>query len=64
MNSLGIFVYHSLVMMLNFVCYLDGIKQSGSIVRAAHPFLSLRGREYKIGIEEIVFILMPTSHSA
>ena len=24
-------------MMLNFVCYLDGIKRSGSIVRAAHP---------------------------
>ena len=32
-------------MMLNFVCYLDGIKHSGSTVRAAHPFLSL-GREY------------------
>ena len=34
-------VYHSLVMMLNFVRYLDGIKHSGSIVRAAHPFPSL-----------------------
>ena len=38
---LGIFVNHSLVMMLNFVCYLDGIKHSGSTVRAAHPFPSL-----------------------
>ena len=28
-------------MMLSFVCYLDGIKHSGSIVRAAHPFPSL-----------------------
>ena len=27
---LGIFVYHSLVMMFNFVCYLDGNKPSGS----------------------------------
>ena len=33
-------------MMLDFVCYLDGIKHSGSIVRAAHPFPSL-SREYK-----------------
>ena len=33
-------------MMLNFVCYVDGIKHSGSIVRAAHPFLSLSS-EYK-----------------
>ena len=33
-------------MMLNFVCYLDGIKHSGSTVRAAHPFPSL-SREYK-----------------
>ena len=43
---LGIFVYHSLVMMLNVVCYLDGIKHSGSTVRAAYPFPSL-SREYK-----------------
>ena len=28
-------------MMLNFVCYLDGIKHSGSTVRATHPFPSL-----------------------
>ena len=33
-------------MMLRFVCYLDGIKHSGSTVRAAHPFPSL-SREYK-----------------
>ena len=33
-------------MMLKFVCYLDGIKHSGSTVRAAHPFPSL-SREYK-----------------
>ena len=41
-----IFIYYSLVMMLNFVFYLDGIKHSGSLVRAAHPFTSL-SREYK-----------------
>ena len=35
-----------LVMMLNFVCYLDGIKHSGSTVRAVNPFPSL-SREYK-----------------
>ena len=37
---------YSLVMMLNFVWYLDGIKHWGSLVRAAHPFPSL-SREYK-----------------
>ena len=54
---LGIFVYHSLVMMLNVVCYLDGIKYSGSTVRAADPFLSLsRECKYEIyfqGSEEL-----------
>ena len=35
-----------LVMMLNFVCYLDSIKHSGSTVQAAHPFPSL-SCEYK-----------------
>ena len=39
-------------MMLNFVCYLDGIKNSGSIVRAAHPFPSL-SREHK---QELAFL--------
>ena len=32
--------------MLNFVCYLDGIKHSGSKVLAADQFSSL-SREYK-----------------
>ena len=44
-------------MMLNFVCYLDGIKYSGSTVRAADPFLSLsRECKYEIyfqGSEEL-----------